>query len=269
MKTLVKKRPTCKIPRRRLARNSNLGDGEWKGRESLFRRPETGSLQLKWVNSLVRERNRFTTAFATSLRPPLSRSSRTPTSRSVVKLDRQFPRRRSPPAGVCAYDLGVKECMQDVIRFFIYLWRYVIYIAREERMRRSGTKLKSVTTLDLVSRFSETLVFSVCFAERSCVELFYCIFCFVFSFWWNCWCSLDGSTSGISQMREAWESQRKAYAAEFFEVDPCVVSFSLLILQFFVSIIVLFTESPKYIIKSKKHQYSEKIITELSFHETT
>ncbi|XP_022139297.1 mRNA cap guanine-N7 methyltransferase 2 [Momordica charantia] len=33
---------------------------------------------------------------------------------------------------------------------------------------------------------------------------------------------LDGSTSGISQMREAWESQRKAYAAEFFEVDPCV-----------------------------------------------
>ncbi|KAE8648836.1 hypothetical protein Csa_008498 [Cucumis sativus] len=33
---------------------------------------------------------------------------------------------------------------------------------------------------------------------------------------------IDESTSGIGQMREAWESQKKAYTAEFFEVDPCV-----------------------------------------------
>ncbi|CAJ1974380.1 unnamed protein product [Sphenostylis stenocarpa] len=31
---------------------------------------------------------------------------------------------------------------------------------------------------------------------------------------------IDASTSGIEQMREAWESQRKSYTAEFFEVDP-------------------------------------------------
>ncbi|PON54391.1 mRNA (guanine-N(7))-methyltransferase domain containing protein [Trema orientale] len=32
---------------------------------------------------------------------------------------------------------------------------------------------------------------------------------------------IDVSSSGISQRKEAWESQRKVYAAEFFEVDPC------------------------------------------------
>lgn len=39
---------------------------------------------------------------------------------------------------------------------------------------------------------------------------------------------IDASSSGINQRKEAWESQRKAYTAEFFEVDPCMVSLSLL-----------------------------------------
>ncbi|PRQ58687.1 putative mRNA (guanine-N(7)-)-methyltransferase [Rosa chinensis] len=33
---------------------------------------------------------------------------------------------------------------------------------------------------------------------------------------------IDVSTSGISQRREAWESQRKSYTADFFELDPCM-----------------------------------------------
>lgn len=37
---------------------------------------------------------------------------------------------------------------------------------------------------------------------------------------------LDVSTSGINQRREAWESQRKTYTADFFELDPCMVSLS-------------------------------------------
>lgn len=36
----------------------------------------------------------------------------------------------------------------------------------------------------------------------------------------------DVSTSGISQRREAWESQRKTYTADFLELDPCMVSLS-------------------------------------------
>ncbi|XP_034203068.1 mRNA cap guanine-N7 methyltransferase 2 isoform X2 [Prunus dulcis] len=36
---------------------------------------------------------------------------------------------------------------------------------------------------------------------------------------------IDGSSSGISQRREAWESQRKAYTADFFELDPCMLCF--------------------------------------------
>ena len=35
---------------------------------------------------------------------------------------------------------------------------------------------------------------------------------------------VDVSSSRISQIKEAWESQRKAYTTEFFEVDPCMVS---------------------------------------------
>lgn len=42
--------------------------------------------------------------------------------------------------------------------------------------------------------------------------------------------AVDVSSSGISQIREAWESQRKAYSAEFFELDPCLVSFSFLLI---------------------------------------
>ncbi|KAF5446249.1 hypothetical protein F2P56_031888 [Juglans regia] len=33
---------------------------------------------------------------------------------------------------------------------------------------------------------------------------------------------IDVSSSGISQIREACESQRKAYTSEFFELDPCL-----------------------------------------------
>ncbi|KAJ0101196.1 hypothetical protein Patl1_05967 [Pistacia atlantica] len=32
---------------------------------------------------------------------------------------------------------------------------------------------------------------------------------------------IDVSSSGISELKEAWESQRKNYNAEFFEADPC------------------------------------------------
>ncbi|XP_059457325.1 mRNA cap guanine-N7 methyltransferase 2 [Corylus avellana] len=33
---------------------------------------------------------------------------------------------------------------------------------------------------------------------------------------------IDVSSSGITQIREAWQSLRKAYTAEFFELDPCL-----------------------------------------------
>ncbi|XP_028230014.1 mRNA cap guanine-N7 methyltransferase 2-like isoform X2 [Glycine soja] len=32
---------------------------------------------------------------------------------------------------------------------------------------------------------------------------------------------IDAPSSGIEQMREAWEIHRKSYTAEFFELDPC------------------------------------------------
>ncbi|KAG5059465.1 hypothetical protein JHK87_000494 [Glycine soja] len=35
---------------------------------------------------------------------------------------------------------------------------------------------------------------------------------------------IDASSSGIEQMREAWEIHRKSYTVEFFELDPCTVS---------------------------------------------
>lgn len=34
----------------------------------------------------------------------------------------------------------------------------------------------------------------------------------------------DVSTSGVSEVREAWESRRKSYTSEFLEFDPCIVS---------------------------------------------
>ena len=42
---------------------------------------------------------------------------------------------------------------------------------------------------------------------------------------------IDVSTSGIRQKREAWESQRKGYTADFFELDPCMVSRPLLLFK--------------------------------------
>lgn len=35
----------------------------------------------------------------------------------------------------------------------------------------------------------------------------------------------DVLSSGINEVREAWQSQRKSFTAEFFEADPCTVSF--------------------------------------------
>ncbi|GMG99458.1 hypothetical protein Nepgr_001298 [Nepenthes gracilis] len=35
---------------------------------------------------------------------------------------------------------------------------------------------------------------------------------------------IDVKTSGIAQVREAWESMRKGYTSEFFELDPCTES---------------------------------------------
>ncbi|KAL7228571.1 hypothetical protein ACSBR2_007311 [Camellia fascicularis] len=34
--------------------------------------------------------------------------------------------------------------------------------------------------------------------------------------------AIDVAQSGISQVQEAWESQRKAYTSDFFELDPCI-----------------------------------------------
>ena len=49
---------------------------------------------------------------------------------------------------------------------------------------------------------------------------------------------VDVSSSRISQIKEEWESQRKAYTTEFFEVDPCMVSrFSF---SFFVFGVIFF-----------------------------
>ncbi|KAL0303428.1 UNVERIFIED_CONTAM: cap guanine-N7 methyltransferase 2 [Sesamum radiatum] len=33
---------------------------------------------------------------------------------------------------------------------------------------------------------------------------------------------IDVATSGVSELREAWESRRKAYTSEFLEFDPCI-----------------------------------------------
>ncbi|KAK4385608.1 cap guanine-N7 methyltransferase 2 [Sesamum angolense] len=33
---------------------------------------------------------------------------------------------------------------------------------------------------------------------------------------------VDVATSGVSEVREAWESRRKAYTSEFLEFDPCI-----------------------------------------------
>ncbi|KAJ4978179.1 hypothetical protein NE237_008959 [Protea cynaroides] len=40
---------------------------------------------------------------------------------------------------------------------------------------------------------------------------------------------IDVSTSGISEARDIWESQRKSYTAEFCEVDPCMENLELLL----------------------------------------
>lgn len=32
------------------------------------------------------------------------------------------------------------------------------------------------------------------------------------------------ATSGLNEVKEEWENQRKAYTSEFIELDPCIVS---------------------------------------------
>lgn len=45
---------------------------------------------------------------------------------------------------------------------------------------------------------------------------------------WICcirwWLIVDVEASGVSEVKEAWESQRKSYTSEFFVLDPSVVS---------------------------------------------
>ncbi|CAN4115051.1 unnamed protein product [Withania somnifera] len=36
---------------------------------------------------------------------------------------------------------------------------------------------------------------------------------------------IDVATSGVNEVKETWESQRKAYTSEFIELDPCIVCF--------------------------------------------
>ncbi|CAK9159608.1 unnamed protein product [Ilex paraguariensis] len=38
---------------------------------------------------------------------------------------------------------------------------------------------------------------------------------------------VDIATSGVSEVKEARESQRKTYTSEFFELDPCIEHFEL------------------------------------------
>jgi len=49
----------------------------------------------------------------------------------------------------------------------------------------------------------------------------------------------DASSSGIEQMREAWESHRKSYTAQFFQVDPSVVNFLLYVQLFLMPLTML------------------------------
>ncbi|MFQ6640696.1 hypothetical protein Gotur_014513 [Gossypium turneri] len=39
-----------------------------------------------------------------------------------------------------------------------------------------------------------------------------------------CW-NWNDVSSGINEVREAWESQCKSFTSKFFEADPCTVSF--------------------------------------------
>lgn len=48
------------------------------------------------------------------------------------------------------------------------------------------------------------------------VYVFICLFYYV--------TVVDVAEAGIGKVRKAWESQRKAYTSEFFELDPCLVS---------------------------------------------
>ncbi|CAI9091249.1 OLC1v1026218C1 [Oldenlandia corymbosa var. corymbosa] len=38
---------------------------------------------------------------------------------------------------------------------------------------------------------------------------------------------IDVATSGVSEVREAWGSQRKSYTSQFFELDPCIEDIGL------------------------------------------
>ena len=53
---------------------------------------------------------------------------------------------------------------------------------------------------------------------------------------------VDVSSTGIAQLREAWESlsQKKPYTSDFFHFDPCLVCLLLLIFSFSFSFAISF-----------------------------
>lgn len=50
----------------------------------------------------------------------------------------------------------------------------------------------------------------------------------------------DVVTTGVSEVREAWESRRKTYTFEFLELDPCVVRFFTPSLYYFLFLLIDF-----------------------------
>lgn len=137
--------------------------------------------------------------------------------------------------------------------FGLVLWRCAISTPEREPTQISGTSLKLVTTLESVIHVLllllliflnlkgvfllwETKHFSVLVSQKSCFEraspmLYSNILCIS-------WLLIDNgrgflsvvsdvSNSGISHTKEVWESQRKSYNADFYELDPSVVSFAI------------------------------------------
>lgn len=75
--------------------------------------------------------------------------------------------------------------------------------------------------------------FKSCYLKGFSCSIFHSILCVLilwvlvrlFSYLSILLCTLvDVAEAGISKVREAWESQRKAYTSEFFELAPCLVS---------------------------------------------
>lgn len=129
--------------------------------------------------------------------------------------------------------------------------RFATSTPEQDPTQRSGTKLKSASTLESVI----DVFFLLFYFERSFL-LCESKHCSVFISWRRKWCFrsasqvllctylrvnwlqlmsfgvfwgvvLDVSSSGISHTKEVWESQRKSYNADFCELDPSMVRFSI------------------------------------------